>query len=107
MCKLSATTKDITFAALVLFFSSSSFTLMAEQPTNQQSTGAAPEDAMISGAAGATIAAEGELKATVRTFQSGNPSAVYRYYWWHDNCYVRYQSDTYQVVPLEYCHQQH
>jgi hypothetical protein len=59
------------------------------------------------GAAGATIAAEGELKATVRTYQSGNPSAVYRYYWWRDSCYVRYQSDNYELVSPEYCHQQH
>jgi hypothetical protein len=70
------------------------------------STVAAPAGALIGGAAGATIAAEGELKATVRTYQSGNPSAVYRYYWWRDSCYVRYQSDNYELVSPEYCHQQ-
>jgi hypothetical protein len=61
---------------------------MAQGPTNQQSTGRAPAAATIDGATAAAIAAEGELKATIRTFQSDNPSAVYRYYWWHDNCYT-------------------
>jgi hypothetical protein len=37
------------------------------------------------------------------TFQSENQSAVYRYYWWHDNCYVRYQSGSYQLVASDYC----
>src|SRR5262249_52598125 len=49
------------------------------------------------------IAAEGELKATIRTFQRDNPSAVYRYYWWHDSCYVRFQSGNYQLVASDYC----
>ena len=60
---------------------------------------------MISGAAGETIAVEGELKATVRTFQGSNPSAVYRYYWWREGCYVRYPTDNYEFVSPEYCHQ--
>jgi hypothetical protein len=52
----------------------------------------------------ATIATEGELKATIRTFQGDNPSAVYRYYWWRDSCYVRFQSDNYKLVTSDYCH---
>lgn len=110
MWKLSATpkaTRAILFAALVSLFASSPLSSMAEQSAGQQSTVAAPAGALIGGAAGATIAAEGELKATVRTYQSGNPSAVYRYYWWRDSCYVRYQSDNYELVSPEYCHQQH
>jgi hypothetical protein len=105
--RLSATTKftrAILFAALVSLFASSPLSSMAEQ---SQSTVSTPAGAPIGGAAGATIAAEGELKATVRTYQSGNPSAVYRYYWWRDNCYVRFQSDNYELVSPEYCHQQH
>ncbi|HEV3161949.1 MAG TPA: hypothetical protein VGZ89_18475 [Xanthobacteraceae bacterium] len=107
MWKLSATTKAtpaILFATLVSLFANPPLSSMAEQPAGQQSTVAAPAGALIGGAAGATIAAEGELKATVRTYQSGNPSAVYRYYWWRDSCYVRYQSD--ELVSPEYCHQQ-
>jgi hypothetical protein len=65
---------------------------MAQQPADQQPAVRAPAGAIIDGATAAAIAAEGELKATIRTFQGDNPSAVYRYYWWHDNCYVRYQS---------------
>jgi hypothetical protein len=108
MWKLSATTKAtraILFAALASLFASPPLSSMAEQSAGQQSTVSTPAGALIGGAAGATIAAEGELKATVRTYQSGNPSAVYRYYWWRDSCYVRYQSDNYELVSPEYCHQ--
>jgi len=24
--------------------------------------------------------------------------------WWHDSCYVRYQSGNYQLVSSDYCH---
>ena len=47
---------------------------MAQGPAGQQSTGRAPAAATIDGATAAAIAAEGELKATIRTFQSDNPS---------------------------------
>jgi hypothetical protein len=110
MLKPSATTKApraVLFAALAWLFASPPLSSIAEQSGGQQSTVAAPAGALIGGAAGASIAAEGELKATVRTYQSGNPSAVYRYYWWRDSCYVRYQSDNYELVSPEYCHQQH
>jgi hypothetical protein len=63
----------------------------------------APKGA-VDGATAAAIAAEGELKATIRTFQGDNRSAVYRYYWWRDNYYVRYQSGDYEAVPSDYCH---
>jgi hypothetical protein len=109
MWKLSATTKATrdTFRGVGIAFASPPLSSMAEQSAGQQSTVSAPAGALIGGAAGATIAAEGELKATVRTYQSGNPSAVYRYYWWRDSCYVRYQSDNYELVSPEYCHQKH
>jgi hypothetical protein len=106
MPKRSATrkvTRGILCAASVLIFPALSLSSMAQGPTNQQSTGRAPAAATIDGATAAAIAAEGELKATIRTFQSDNPSAVYRYYWWHDNCYVRYQSGDYQLVASDYC----
>jgi hypothetical protein len=105
MPKRSATrkvTRGILCAASVLIFPALSL-VNAQGPTNQQSTGRAPAAATIDGATAAAIAAEGELKATIRTFQSDNPSAVYRYYWWHDNCYVRYQSGDYQLVASDYC----
>jgi hypothetical protein len=76
---------------------------MAQQSADPQQAARAPAGAMIDAATAAAIAAEGELKATIRSFQSGNPSAVYRYYWWHDNCYVRYQSGNYQSVASDYC----
>jgi hypothetical protein len=74
---------------------------LAQQATVPQS-GPPPGAAIDKTTAGA-IAAEGELKATIRTFQADNPSAVYRYYWWHDGCYVRYQSGDYQPVTADYC----
>jgi hypothetical protein len=46
----------------------------------------------------------GRVKSTIRTFQGDNPSAVYRYYWWHDNCYVRDAQNNYQLVSPDYCH---
>ncbi len=110
MLKLSAArkvTRATLFVTSVPIFASPSLSAMAQQSADPQQAVRAPAGAMIDAATAAAIAAEGELKATIRSFQSGNPSAVYRYYWWHDNCYVHYQSDTYQVVPLEYCHQQH
>ena len=96
-------TRGILCAASVLIFPGLSLSSMAQGPPNQQSTGRAPAAATIDGATAAAIAAEGELKATIRTFHSDNPSAVYRYYWWHDNCYVRYQSGDYQSVAPDYC----
>jgi hypothetical protein len=96
-------TRAIPFAASVLIFFGLPLSSMAQGPAGQQSTGRAPAAATIDGATAAAIAAEGELKATIRTFQSDNPSAVYRYYWWHDNCYVRYQSGDYQLVASDYC----
>jgi hypothetical protein len=96
-------TRAILFAASVFVFSGLSQSSMAQGPADQQSTGRAPAAATIDGATAAAVAAEGELKATIRTFQSDNPSAVYRYYWWHDNCYVRYQSSDYQLVASDYC----
>jgi hypothetical protein len=70
-------TRGILCAASVLIFPALSLSSMAQGPTNQQSTGRAPAAATIDGATAAAIAAEGELKATIRTFQSDNPSAVY------------------------------
>jgi hypothetical protein len=97
------TTRAILFVALVSIFVSPSLSSMAQQPADQQSTVRAPEGGLIGGAAGAAIATEGELKATIRTFQGDNPSAVYRYYWWRDSCYVRFQSDNYKLVTSDYC----
>lgn len=105
MPKRSATRKftpAILFAASLSIFAGLSLSSMAQQPADQKSTVRPPAGA-IDGATAAAIAAEGELKATIRTFQSDNPSAVYRYYWWHDNCYVRYQSGDYQLVTADYC----
>jgi hypothetical protein len=110
MCKLSARVKyrrAIFFALSVLLFASAPLLSMAEQPAGQQPKPSGPASAMVGGAAGETIAAEGELKATVRTFQGSNPSAVYRYYWWQEGCYVRYPGDKYELVSPDYCHQSH
>ena len=95
-------TRAIVLAATVSIFADP-LASMAQQPGNQQSGSRAPAGATIDGATAAAIAAEGELKATIRTFQSDNPSAVYRYYWWHDSCYVRFQSGNYQLVASDYC----
>jgi hypothetical protein len=106
MPKLSAArkvTRATILAASVPIFASPSLSAMAQQSADPQQAARAPAGAMIDAATAAAIAAEGELKATIRSFQSGNPSAVYRYYWWHDNCYVRYQSGNYQSVASDYC----
>jgi hypothetical protein len=95
-------TRAILFAASLSIVAGPSLSSMAQQPADQQSGAHAPAGA-IDRATAAAIAAEGELKATIRTFQSDNPSAVYRYYWWHDSCYVRYQSGEYQSVSSDYC----
>jgi hypothetical protein len=103
--KLSATRKlarAVVFAASVSIFAGPFLSAMAQQPADQQSGARAPAGA-IDAATAAAIAAEGELRATIRTFQSENQSAVYRYYSWHDNCYVRYQSGSYQLVASDYC----
>jgi hypothetical protein len=90
-------------AALVLFFAGLSSSLMAQQPSGSQGV-RPPAATTIDAATAAAIAAEGELKATIRTFQGDNPSAVYRYYWWHDSCYVRLPPGDYQSVSSDYCH---
>jgi hypothetical protein len=77
MPKRSATRKvarGILYAASVLIFPGLFLSAMAQGPANQQSTGRAPAAATIDGATAAAIAAEGELKATIRTFQSDNPA---------------------------------
>jgi hypothetical protein len=51
---------------------------MAKQSSDQQSNSRVPAPATVDGATAAAIAAEGELKSTIRTFQGDNPSAVYR-----------------------------
>jgi hypothetical protein len=99
MPKISAVRKaarGILFAALVAISLSS----MAQQPAGQQSAVPTSKGSTVDGATAAAIAAEGALKATIRTFQA----AVYRYYWWHDSCYVRYQSGDCEPVPSDYCH---
>jgi hypothetical protein len=95
-------TRAMVFAAAVSIFADR-LPSMAQQPANRQSGAGAPAGATIDAATAAAIAAEGELKATIRTFQCDNPSAVYRYYWWHDTCYVRFQSGDYQLVAPDYC----
>jgi len=92
------------FAVLVPLFAGSPLPSMAEESTGQRSN-VSGANVKIGGAAGETIAAEGELKATVRTFQGSNPTAVYRYYWWREGCYVRYPGDNYELVSSDYCHQ--
>jgi hypothetical protein len=96
--------RRILFAASVPIF----FALVGPSPSSLVQQAAVPQSGAPAGATidkttAAAIAAEGELKATTRTFQGDNPSAVYRYYWWHDGCYVRYQSGDYQPVTADYC----
>ena len=68
-------TSAILFAASVSIFAGPSLSSMAQQPADQRS-GARASAGAIDGATAAAIAAEGELKSTIRTFQSDNPSAV-------------------------------
>lgn len=106
MQKPSATrtvSRAILFAASGSIFASSSLSSLA-QPADQQSKTGPPARAVVDAATAAAIAAEGELKSTIRTFQGDNPSAVYRYYWWRDGCYLRDQTGNYQVVTSDYCH---
>ena len=100
----SKVTRASLFAALLLIFASPAPSSLAQQSKDQQQGARAPAAATIDDATATAIAAEGELKATVRTFQGDNPSAVYRYYWWHDSCYLRYQSGKYELVTPDYCH---
>jgi hypothetical protein len=81
-------TRATIFAASLSIFASLSPSPMAQQSGAQQQTVRPPAGGTVDVATAAAIAAEGELKATVRTFQGDNPSAVYRYYWWHDSCYL-------------------
>ena len=92
------------FAASALVFAGPPAVSMAEQLADQQSDSRAPASAIIDEATAAAITAEGELTATVRTFHGDSPSAVYRYYWWRDGCYVRYQPGRYELVTADYCH---
>ena len=77
---------------------------MAQQPANQPPAGRAPAGAIIGGGAGAAIGLEGQLKATILTFQDANLAAEDHYYWWSGRCYVRYQSSgNYELVPADAC----
>jgi hypothetical protein len=95
-------TRAIGFAAALAFFADPSLPSLAQQPAGKSGSGAPA--IVVDDASAAAIAAEGELKATIRTFQGDNPSAVFRYYWWRDSCYVRYQSGKYEPVSSDYCH---
>jgi len=106
MQKLPATrkvTRGVRLAAAGYIFASSSLSSIA-QPADQQPKGGPPARPVIDSATAAAITAEGELKSTIRTFQGDNPSAVYRYYWWRDGCYMRDQTGNYQAVTSDYCH---
>jgi hypothetical protein len=87
-------------AALVLLFAWLPVSATAQQPANQPLGGSAP---LISAAAGAAIAAEGEHKAIILTSQNDKPVAEHHYYLWRGGCYIRYQSGNYQSVPAGYC----
>jgi hypothetical protein len=107
MLKSSAVSKithATVFAAALSICTSLSPEAIAQQSGDQQKAARPPAAAPVDAATAAAIAAEGELKATVRTFQGDNPSAVYRSYWWHDSCYLRYQSGNYESVTSDYCH---
>ncbi len=94
--------RAIGFAAAVSIFAGGYLPAIAQQPADKSVAGA--PTGVVDEASAAAIAAEGELMATIRTFQGDNPSAVFRYYWWHDSCYVRYQSGKYESVSSSYCH---
>jgi hypothetical protein len=96
-------TRAILLAVSVSIVAGPPSSLAQQQPANKPSGANSPAGVTIDAATAAAIAAEGELKATIRTFQSDNPSAVYRYYWWHDGCYVHYHSGDYQSVTSDYC----
>jgi hypothetical protein len=103
MRKLSGTSKLTRAVALVSLFAWLPVTAIAQQPANQPSAGSVPAGALISGAAGAALAAEGERKAIILTLQNDNLVAEYHYYWWRGGCYLRYQSGSYQAVALDAC----
>ena len=90
MRKLSATRKLTRAIALVSLFAWLPVSAIAQQPAAQPPAGNVPAGALIGGAAGATIAAEGERKAIILTFQNDNLVAEYHYYWWRGGCYYRY-----------------
>jgi hypothetical protein len=102
MRKLSATRNLTRVVALVALFAWLPVSAIAQQP-NQPPAGSVPAGALISGAAGAAIAAEGERKAILLTFQNDNLVAEYHYHWWRGACYLRYQSGSYQAVALDAC----
>jgi len=91
-------TRAILLIALVSTLAGLSVSAKAQQP------GPATAGALIRGAAGAAIGAEGQLKATILVFQDGKLAAAYHYYWWRGGCYVRYQSDNnYEPVQPDAC----
>jgi hypothetical protein len=81
---------------------------MAQQPANQQPADGASAGALI-GATGPAIGADAEFRATMDVSQSQTSQsdskrvARYQYYWWHGNCYCRYPSGDYVLVPPGYC----
>ncbi len=68
--------RAIRFAAAVSVFAAPSLPSVAQQPADKPVAGAPA--GVVDEASAAAIAAEGELMATIRTFQGDNPSAVYR-----------------------------
>jgi hypothetical protein len=54
-------------------------------------------------AAPSPISTEGELKATVFAFRDGNLVAQYKYYWWHNGCYLSYAPANFVPAPPAAC----
>jgi hypothetical protein len=88
-------THAMLFIALVSIFDGASLSAIAQQPANRQPAAAAP----AGGAAPSAISTQGELKATVFLFWDGNLIAQYKYYWWHDGCYLSYEPTNFAAVP--------
>jgi streptogramin lyase len=93
MRKLSAIRK-LTCAVALVLFAWPPVSAIAQQPS---------QGALVSGTAGAAISTDGERKAIIQTFHNDNLIAEYHYYLWRDGCYVHYQSNSYQAVPIDAC----
>jgi hypothetical protein len=83
--------------AIVLVLASLPFAAIAQRIADRQGTSSTPA------AAPSIITTEGSLKATIFTYRDGNLVNRYKYYVWHDGCYLTYEPIGFAPAPPAAC----
>lgn len=71
--------------------------------TAQQMADRLQDTAPSSAKAPPVVSTEGARRAIIFTYLDGNLIQQYKYYWWHDGCYLTYETNNFAPVPPSAC----